>query len=269
MAGFSSTAAPSPQIERQQRGSVPLIEDDIRALANAAVGELVVRIIEHWRNGTLGRAVLVKLGLARWPAVDSDHYRGDVARNYLTKRLKQEMWHKEQELMSDLLDAQPDGIKVLDVPFGTGRFVGMFQKKGMIIFGIDISEDMLETAKEELGEAYNECHIEVGSADALPYDDSSFDLVVCFRFLGLLPYAVAREVLSEIRRVSRGDVIVRVPVRKDSAPVLPPIQPHELIQGQLFERQLVAFFGEFNLTVRQTLSISEREEVVFKIFVLN
>lgn len=227
-----------------------------------------MRIVEHWRSNTLVRAVLVKLGLARWPTDDSDHYRGDVARNYLTKRLKQEMWHKEQELMGELLETQPEGIKVLDVPFGTGRFVEMFRKKQMVIHGIDISKDMLEAAKQELGDVYDECHIEIGRADSLPYEENSFDLVVCFRFLGLLPFSVARKVLSEIRRVSRGDVIVRVPVRKETAPALPAIQAHELVQGQLVESQLASIFGELGFIVSQSLDISERDEVVFKVFVL-
>ncbi len=43
----------------------------------------------------------------------------------------------------------PEGIKVLDVPFGTGRFVQMFLEKKMEIHGIDISEDMYVAAKEE------------------------------------------------------------------------------------------------------------------------
>lgn len=224
--------------------------------------------MEHARNGTLARAILIKLGMARRPVSDPDHYRGDAARDYLAKRLKQEMWHKEQAVVRELLEPMAEGIRVLDVPFGTGRFVEMLHEKKMKIYGIDISEDMLEAAKAELGDAYEACHVEVGSADSLPYEDRSFDLVICFRFLGLLPYSVARDVLSEIRRVCSGDVIVRVPVRKDSAPPVPPIRSSDLVQGRLLEHELVSLFGEFGFSVRETRTVGEREKVVFKVFLL-
>lgn len=229
---------------------------------------LISRIIEHLRGGTLLRAVLVKLGLANWEVADPDHYRGDTARNYLSKRLKQEMWHKEQALMDELISAQPDGISVLDVPFGSGRFVEMFRRKNMSIFGIDISQDMLDLAKQELGDAYDHCQIEVGSADALPYDDNSFDLVVCFRFIGLLPYATARKVLAEIRRVCRGAVIIRVPVRKPSAPPTPPIQDEDLVQGRLLPQEVDSLFSEHGFRISETRLIAERDEVSFVIYVL-
>lgn len=230
---------------------------------------MISRIIEHARNGTLLRAVMVKLGLSSWAAVDPDHYRGDTARNYLTKRLKQETWHKEQELMDELISAQPDGITVLDVPFGSGRFVEMFQRKQMSIYGIDISQDMLDLAKKELGDAFDQCQIEVGSADALPYEDDTFDLVVCFRFLGLLPYATARKVLAEIRRVCRGAVIIRVPVRKESAPPQPPIQEDDLVQGRLLEKEVVSLFDEHGFRISESRDIGDRDEVKFVIFVLH
>jgi 2-polyprenyl-3-methyl-5-hydroxy-6-metoxy-1,4-benzoquinol methylase len=213
-------------------------------------------------------AILRKLGLARTGKVDPDHYRGEEARNYLKKRLKQEMWHREQDVVSGMLAAFPDGISVLDVAFGTGRFVDMYLAKEMRVYGIDISEDMLTTAKEALGSSYDRCHIEVGSADSLPWDDDRFDLVVCFRFFGLIPFDMARRVLAEIHRVCRGSVIIRVPVRKATAGALPPPEDSDLVQGRLLEHELEVLFAKSGFDVSGRQSVGERDEVEFMVYVL-
>ena len=66
-----------------------------------------------------------------------DTYYKDIASNYEKKRKKQAWWHVEQEQMAQLLDQLPDGMSVVDIPFGTGRFVRMYRKKGFKIAGLD------------------------------------------------------------------------------------------------------------------------------------
>jgi ubiquinone/menaquinone biosynthesis C-methylase UbiE len=138
----------------------------------------------------------------------------------------------------------------------------------MTIRGIDISEDMLAVAREELGQSYDRCQIDLGSADSLPHADHSFDLVVCFRFFGLIPLAMARRVLSEIERVSRDKVIIPVPIRKSTAPYLGPLKHDELVQGRLDEQELHALFSEFGFSVVDERLIREREHVLSIVFVL-
>ena len=77
-----------------------------------------------------------------------DTYYKDIASKYEKKRTKQAWWHVEQEQMSQLLDQLPDGMSVVDIPFGTGRFVPMYRKKGFKIAGLDASEDMISTAQK-------------------------------------------------------------------------------------------------------------------------
>jgi SAM-dependent methyltransferase len=48
----------------------------------------------------------------------------------------------------------------------------------------------------------------VADAEALPFEDASFDVVVSLRLSGHLPPATRVAVLREFRRVSRGHVIV-------------------------------------------------------------
>lgn len=144
----------------------------------------------------------------------ADAYHGAKAENYVERRLKEEKWHIEQALIQELLNDVPDGSSVLDVPFGTGRFVEMYLQKEMDVHGLDISKDMLAAARKALGDAFDKCDARIGSADSLPYDDNRFDLVVCCRFLGLVPFRMATKVLSELHRVSRGRVILYMNVRK-------------------------------------------------------
>jgi ubiquinone/menaquinone biosynthesis C-methylase UbiE len=98
--------------------------------------------------------------------------------------------------MQKFLSEIPDGSTVLDVPFGTGRFIEFYLKKNMSVYGIDISKDMLDIAREHLGDHYNQCNISVGSAEHLPFENDFFDLLVSCRFLTLIPMAMVKKVLS-------------------------------------------------------------------------
>ena len=51
-----------------------------------------------------------------------DRYYGHSATRYEKKRKKQDWWHVEQAEMEDLLATLPDGLSVVDIPFGTGTF---------------------------------------------------------------------------------------------------------------------------------------------------
>jgi len=71
----------------------------------------------------------------------------------------------------DFADA-PTGSRMLDVATGTGKQAFAFAKKGYDVFGIDLSEDMLQIAKKN-----NTCkNVKFDRADAtnLPFEDNSF-----------------------------------------------------------------------------------------------
>jgi ubiquinone/menaquinone biosynthesis C-methylase UbiE len=228
------------------------------------------KVATHARQGTLFARLWERARtLGRREKADPDHYHGDVAKGYLEKRLQQQSWHREQEIVRELIQELPLGMKVLDVPFGTGRFVDMFLERNMDIYGVDISQDMLNAAKEALGPAYDRCKVHLGSAEKLPYDDKFFDLVVCFRFFGLISFAMARNVLREIHRVLRDKAIIRVPVRNDSV-LLENRKPksYESVQGQLSEQELLAMFNDFGFDVVTTRTIEEREKVTYKVYLL-
>ena len=226
---------------------------------------MLSRLKQHPAVRKLAHAV----GLLEVEKADPDHYRGDVARDYLKKRLQQEYWHREQDVVAELLTKVPERISVLDVPVGTGRFVEMCAARQMTVTGLDISQDMLDVARETLGaELFDRCRMLQGSADAMPFDDASFDLVICFRFFGLIPMSLSQRVLDELRRVCRRWLIIRVPVRKASAPPLPPAVGEEPVGSRMYEHELVRMFQQRGFSVREQHSVEERSDVSYVVYLL-
>jgi SAM-dependent methyltransferase len=129
-------------------------------------------------------------------------------------------------LAAQVLDValpQP-GERVLDVACGTGvlarRVAPLVGSNGQVV-GLDLSPDMLAVARvlaerEGLAIDWHE-----GRAEALPFADASFDLVVCqhgLQFIPDKPTAVA-----ELRRVLRenGRAVITVSQRLDQHPLDP------------------------------------------------
>jgi ubiquinone/menaquinone biosynthesis C-methylase UbiE len=172
------------------------------------------KVVKHAQQGTLlsvfARKVLkTSFDDPRGP----DAYYGDKAKKYLERRENQAHWDIEQNLIRELLrEAQP-GESVLDVPFGTGRFAKIYLEGGLEVSGVEISPDMVAVAKETLGPSFEKCRVMIASADAIPFDENSFDFVVCCRFLGMTPFKMACSVLLELRRVAKRKIILYMKVR--------------------------------------------------------
>lgn len=96
-------------------------------------------------------------------------------------------------------------IRILDVGCGTGAAFNYLSKYGEII-GIDISDDALKYAKKK-------GNVKIGSITAIPFGDSSFDLVVCLDVLYHLYVKNYREAISEMHRVLKkeGILLLREP----------------------------------------------------------
>ena len=140
-----------------------------------------------------------------------DTYYKEIASKYEEKRKKQAWWYVEQDQMAQLLDQLPDGMSVVDIPFGTGRFVPMYRKKGFEIAGLDASEDMISTAQKILGSDFDGIDARVGDAAALPFKDKEFDLLVSTRFLrDIVVFSVAKDILREFARITKKYAIIQL-----------------------------------------------------------
>ena len=75
------------------------------------------------------------------------------------------------------LDLKP-GMKILDVACGTGNLAIPAAKAGAETTGIDIAPNLIEQAIGRAAAEGVDAKFEVGDAEALPYEDNSFDYVI-------------------------------------------------------------------------------------------
>ncbi|NNE66473.1 MAG: methyltransferase domain-containing protein [Pyrinomonadaceae bacterium] len=103
------------------------------------------------------------------------------------------------------------GEKVLDVACGTGVVARAARQRTDNVTGLDFSDDMLSVARNK----DPSITWQKGSADALPFEDNSFDVVFCQFALMFFPDKVAA--LKELKRVG-GRVVVAVWEHLDRTP---------------------------------------------------
>ncbi len=76
-----------------------------------------------------------------------------------------------------------DGLKVLDVGCGEGRFARMLSERGAEVFGVDfVPEFALEAKRRRSGKAFAK-----GRGEAIPFRSDAFDLVVSYVVLCHVP----------------------------------------------------------------------------------
>ncbi|MBP9853690.1 MAG: class I SAM-dependent methyltransferase [Candidatus Omnitrophica bacterium] len=156
--------------------------------------------------------------------VDTGGLSDNEARDMLHKDLFNQTWHTLKMSGDPFNDYQPyinlinkrlaingldqrffQGKKTLDVGCGTGRFCFSMAGLGADAWGIDPGSTSIEQA-QQLAKSFhmeNQTHFIVGNAYALPFEDKSFDFVVCN---GVLHHLDSPELaLKEIHRVLKND----------------------------------------------------------------
>jgi len=88
--------------------------------------------------------------------------------------------------------------RVLEVAVGTGRSLE-FYAPGVTLTGIDLSPAMLDLARARASALGRDVDLRVGDAERLPFDDASFDTVVCA--LGLCSIPHPARAIAEMARV--------------------------------------------------------------------
>ncbi len=108
--------------------------------------------------------------------------------------------------------------EVLDVAVGTGLNLG-FYDAGLRVTGIDLSPAMLAIARRRAADLNRDVELCEGDAHHLPFDDASFDTVVCTFSLCNIPDL--HQAVSEMRRVLRpaGRLILVDHVRSTVTPI--------------------------------------------------
>ena len=93
-----------------------------------------------------------------------------------------------------------DGGRVLDLATGTGAVASRCVGRAGRLVGLDYTPAMLRQARAKLPPG--SCRFLLGDGRHLPFDDSSFDVVVISFALHDMPQAVRLEVLGEAARVA-------------------------------------------------------------------
>lgn len=93
------------------------------------------------------------------------------------------------------------GDKVLDVACGTGVVALTAARQGAEVTGLDITPELVAHAKENARIMGLEARFEEGDAEALPYDDGAFDVVVSQfgHMFAPRPEVVTQEMLRVLR----------------------------------------------------------------------
>ena len=94
---------------------------------------------------------------------------------------------------------RPDkGMTVLDVGCGTGVHLEVYQRSGCELFGIDISQSMLDVARTRLGE---DADLRLADVSDIPFGSHSFDLVISMLVLHEMDQAARPTAIEEMIRV--------------------------------------------------------------------
>ena len=137
--------------------------------------------------------------------------------------------HIEKEILSHL-----DGIETaFDGGAGCGRFSILLAKQGIKVTHFDISEPMIDKAKElaeKAGVIDNMTFVKGALEDLSAYADKSFDLVMSFDAPISYTYPNQEKVIGELVRIAGKRIMISVSSRLGSLPYLAnPIQKNQFI----------------------------------------
>lgn len=137
--------------------------------------------------------------------------------------------HIEKELLQSL-----DGIETaFDGGAGCGRFSILLAKKGIKVTHFDISQPMIDKAKEiaeREGVIQNINFVKGALEDLSDYADNSFDLVMSFDSPISYTYPNQEKVIGELVRIAKKKIMISVSSRLGALPYLAnPIQKNQFI----------------------------------------
>lgn len=163
------------------------------------------------------------------------------------------MWAAERYLQHEAerkrLDAcaaavPPEARSLLDVGAGNGAFLRVLEdtRPGLRVAGV-------ERSHTAVGLRVCAAEVRLGSIDAIPAEDRSFDVVSSLEVIEHLPYDVYEPSLRELERVARDHLLIEVPYREGLMHVRCPycaceFNPHYHVR-QFDDRAMQTLFRDF------------------------
>jgi len=127
---------------------------------------------------------------------------GAMARWYARQRRSGSQIEAYRTQAAQLTDRLPSGADVLEVAPGPGYLAIEIARLGRFhVTGVDISRTFVEIASENARQAAHSVDFRHGDAESMPFDNRSFDLVVCQA--AFKNFARPVSALDEMHRVLR------------------------------------------------------------------
>ena len=142
--------------------------------------------------------------------------------------------------------------KILDAGCGAGRDTAFLTTRGFRVVGVDLSEKMLELAREKQGE-YRKMDLR-----DLRFDENQFDGVLSNQSLIFLPKDDMKEAIKEISRVLKPKGYQFLGLKKGEGTYKREKYGSEITQYQLTEKEAEDLLTEFEILEK---NITERENL--------
>lgn len=178
-----------------------------------------------------------KISERQWNQPDKGELESHREETYIDDIIQKD--HIERKLLENL-----DGIStVFDGGAGSGRFSILLAKKGLKVTHFDISQPMINKARElaeKEGVSDRITFVKGALEDLSAYKDGEFDLVMSFDAPVSYTYPNQERVLSELVRIAGKRIIISVSSRLGSLPYLAnPIQKNQFILDEKSEDPFV------------------------------
>jgi 2-polyprenyl-3-methyl-5-hydroxy-6-metoxy-1,4-benzoquinol methylase len=134
-------------------------------------------------------------------------YTKETAKKY--QKRKPGKHRVEMRMIDKAFSHIPKTHRVLDVPCGGGRVTIHLARKGYKMSSADLSENMIEFARQHIAEAKLDCTVEQQDVEKFTLPDNSFDTIVSFRLFHHFPNPEIRQrVVNEMCRVAAHNVVL-------------------------------------------------------------
>lgn len=179
-------------------------------------------------------------------------YTGDKAATYDSKRKSSEKWQQEQHAVRQILESLPRGIKLIDVPVGTGRFIELYSELEITATGVDISNDMIASANEKAVKLGKKMNLHQGSIFELPPANGSFDCALCVRLLNWLSMSDVELAVRELSRVSSKFIVIGIRMKLTKISVMNRVM---MVGEGIWRKFLSKKRANFKITVHDRSSV--------------
>jgi ubiquinone/menaquinone biosynthesis C-methylase UbiE len=176
-------------------------------------------------------------------------------------------------LMRALRGRDQRRVRVLDVACGNGRFMQQMlrARPRLALSGVDLSPADIDEARARLA-PWTQVEVSVGAAEAMAFEDASFDAITSVYLFHELPPRVRREAAREIARALRpGGLFLFIDsIQGGETPALDqmleyfPIGFHEPYYGSYQKEDLAALFADAGLVALEMRPAFLSKAILFR-----